>query len=123
MKKLLTTLALSIATLTMSVVAQAGPHDTRDYGHSQAQKFYAQKHYDDRKHYNTSSRYKKVNPSRDWRTGQLMPRQYHNSRYEVSHREVRRLPAIPRVQQWYKINGDYVLVNDRSGRIIRIING
>lgn len=123
MNKMIATLALSISTLAISAVTQAGPHDARQYAHSQVQKHYSHKDYDDRKGFYSDSRYKKVNPSRDWRTGQLLPRQYQSTRYEVSHREARRLPAVSRVQQWYKISGDYVLVNERSGRILRIING
>ncbi len=31
------------------------------------------------------------------------------------------LPNTGRYQQWYKVNGDYVLINERTQRIIRII--
>jgi Ni/Co efflux regulator RcnB len=64
---------------------------------------------------------KRVNPSRDWRSGQTLPRGYDSSRYHVSDREARRLPNTGRYQQWYKVNGDYVLVNERNNRILRII--
>ena len=42
---------------------------------------------------------------------------YDSSRYHVSDREARRLPNTGRYQQWYKVNGDYVLVNERNNRI------
>jgi len=31
------------------------------------------------------------------------------------------LPKPGKYQQWYKVNGDYVLVNERNNRIIRVI--
>ena len=62
-----------------------------------------------------------IHASRQWRTGQELPRQFSSSRYEVNHNELRRLPKVGRNQQWLKINGDYVLVNERNDRILRII--
>lgn len=54
--------------------------------------------------------------------GQTLPRQYDSSRFHVSDREARRLAKTGRYQQWYKVNGDYVLVNERNNRIVRIQN-
>lgn len=63
----------------------------------------------------------RVNPSREWRSGQTLPRAFQSTRYKVSDREARKLPNTGRYQQWYKVNGDYVLINERNDRIIRII--
>lgn len=121
MKKLLTTLALSLSALIATSAMAAPDHrydDRQGYNHAHS---HQDKRWDNNNRYD-QNRYdnKRVNPSRDWRTGQTLPRQYSNSRFEVSDREARRLPKVSRNQQWYKVNGDYVLVNERNNRIIRI---
>lgn len=62
-----------------------------------------------------------VNPSREWRVGQRLPNLFNHSRFQVSHSQAKRLPKAGRHEQWFKINGDYVLVNERNDRIIRIL--
>lgn len=122
MKKVLTTIALSLSALLATSAMAAPQHDPR-YNHNPhkpAPHWNAKdskKWNDDRRHNN-----RMVNPSRDWRVGQSLPRQYDNKRFEVSDRKARRLPNTGRFQQWYKVNNDYVLVNERSNRIVRIIN-
>ena len=117
MKKILTVITLSLGAL-ITTSAMAAPQDyNRSHDHDSR--------WDQRNDHrsNTNDRYKnsRVNPSRDWRSGQYLPRSYDSSRYHVSDREARRLPNTGRYQQWYKINGDYVLVNERNNRILRII--
>ncbi len=127
MKKVLTTIALSLSAL-MATSAMAAPdhrYDDHRYNHVPS---HQDKRWDNNNRYNHNrydhNRYdnKKVNPSRDWRAGQNFPRVFSSSSYKVSDREVRRLPNTNRYQQWYKVNGDYVLVNERTDRIVRIIN-
>ncbi|WP_349928189.1 RcnB family protein [Acinetobacter sp. A1-4-2] len=123
MKKILTTIALSLSAL-MATSAMAAPDHRYDdhqyYNHTASQQDHR---WDHNNRYN-QNRYdnKRVNPSRDWRAGQNFPRVFSSSSYKVSDREARRLPNTNRYQQWYKINGDYVLVNERTDRIVRIIN-
>lgn len=62
-----------------------------------------------------------VNPSREWRTGQRFPDVFNHSRYQANNSQLKRLPKAGRNQQWFNINGDYVLVNERNDRIIRIL--
>ncbi|MFV5516149.1 RcnB family protein [Acinetobacter gerneri] len=56
-----------------------------------------------------------------WRSGHYFPNQYHSSRYVVNYKNYRHLSKPSRYQQWYKVNGDYVLVNQRDHRIIRVV--
>ena len=72
-------------------------------------------------HFHPSLDFQNVNPSRQWRVGQQLPRQFNSSKFELSDRQAKNLPKAARNQQWYKINGDYVLVNERTDRIVRII--
>lgn len=136
MKKVLTAIAISMSAL-IATSAMAGSNDYRDQRYSNDRN---NSHWNnnDRDHrYKNDSRYdsrydrndrdnrynRSVNPSRDWRNGQTLPHQYSSSRYEVNSNSVlKRLPNANRNQQWYKINGDYVLVNERNDKIVRIIN-
>ena len=116
MKKILSAIAISM-TAIMSASAIAAPHDYRDNRHFDARD---KSHWNDK---NRDNRYNRaVNPSRDWRTGQTLPRQYNSPRYQVSNNTLKRLPKANRNQQWYQINGDYVLVNERNDKIVKIIN-
>lgn len=123
MKTLFTTIALSMSALVATSAMAAPQHDPRfapkhppaHLDHKKVQKWNDQR---DNKRFNNRA----VNPSRDWRVGQTFPRQYDSRGYKVSDRDARRLPNTGRYQQWYKVNGDYVLVNERTNRIIRIIN-
>lgn len=125
MKKVLTAITLSLSAL-VATSAMAASHDY----HQERYDRYQQNHWD-HKHNNrwdNNDRYDKydrynnrVNPSREWRSGQYLPNQFNSSRYHVNYKNYRQLPKPGRYQQWYKVNGDYVLVNERNNRIIRII--
>ena len=127
MNKIVSTLVLSISALMATSAVMAAPDHRQDDRRYHPSYQHQDNRYQD-KHWNNNNRFdrndsRRVNPSRDWRVGQSLPRAYDSSRYKVSDREARRLPNTGRYQQWYKINGDYVLVNDRTDRIIRIKNG
>ncbi|MDM1765805.1 MULTISPECIES: RcnB family protein [unclassified Acinetobacter] len=131
MKSVLTAIALSLSAL-VATSAMAAPNDYhRDHNNR-----YQQNHWDhkndhrwnnDNRHNNQhNSQYNnqhnnRVNPSREWRSGQYLPSQFSSSRYQVNYKNYRQLPKPSKYQQWYKVNGDYVLVNERNNRIIRII--
>ena len=118
LKTLLQITAVSLSALVASSVMAAPQHDPRGYDRQQphwnSQKDHKWK--DDR-----SYNQRHVNPSRDWRVGQSLPRQFDSKRFQISDREARRLPNTNRNQQWYKINNDYVLVNERNNKIVRIL--
>ena len=126
MKKALSILALSVTAIltTSAIAAPDHRYDDRRHQASATYKHHSN-HWDNQRQHTQweQKRYnqKRVNPSRDWRVGQNFPRGYEISRNKVSDREARRLPNTGRYQQWYKINGDYVLINERTHRIIRII--
>ena len=117
MKKVLTTIALSLSALMATSAMAAPDHRYDDHHRYNNAPSHQDKHWDNNRYDN-----KKVNPSRDWRVGQSFPRVFSSSSYRLSDRDARRLPDTGRYQQWYKINGDYVLVNERTDRIVRIIN-
>ena len=129
MKKVFTAITLSLSAM-MATSAMAGSYE-RDYHgtHSSHPSQWNQqnKHWDSNHRYDRDhdrySKYdtKRVNPSREWRSGQYFPNSFNSSRYAVNYKNHRHLSKPGKYQQWYKVNGDYVLVNERSNRIIRII--
>lgn len=117
MNKLIATFTLLVSGFIASN-AMAAPHEhDRHYSGKAAPAHWKQQ---DRHDHNMPTH--KVNPSRQWRTGQVLPSQFDSKRYALSSREARHLPKTAHNQQWYKINGDYVLVNERSNRILRILS-
>lgn len=122
MKKLMTALTLSLTALVASnAMAGSYDHDQRwnqEHRYSQNDKYQQQNH----RQWNNDQRRHQVNPSRDWHKGNTLPRQYSSSRYQVHGSQLKRLPDASRNQQWYSINGDYVLVNEKNNKIVRIIN-
>lgn len=124
MKKVFTAIAISMSAL-MATAAMAAPQhyqDHRDnrYQPSKPAPHWNNKHHDQRFDRNDRNKFS-VNPSREWRTGQKLPRQFSSSRFEVDRNQHQRLPKAGQNQQWYKIGGDYVLVNERNDRILKII--
>lgn len=133
MKKVLTAIAISMSAL-MATTAMAAPQHYQDNRyqdnryHSKSAQHWDNKKYDARNdRFDRNDRFERdrhfssINPSREWRSGQTLPRQFSTSRFEANRDQVKRLPKAGRNQQWYKINGDYVLVNERNDRIVKII--
>lgn len=123
MKKILTTIALSLSALIATSAMAAPQYDSRFNHPSHTPSHWnAHDRHPSKQHWNNEKRYNsyKVNPSRDWRVGQPLPRQYDSSRYKVDYRDARFLKKPNRNQAWYKINGDYVLVNTNKNRILKI---
>ncbi len=118
MKNLLTVITLSMSALVAT--SAMADHDSRyDNNHR-----YNQSHWDhknDHRWNNNNHPSYHANPSRNWRAGQYLPNQFNSSRYHVNYKNYRQLPKPGRYQQWYKVNGDYVLVNQRNHQIIRVI--
>lgn len=130
MKKLLTTVALSLGALMATSAAMAGPgehrYDQRKAGPAPAHvvkhgpqfkhapahgKYQDDRRFNDKRHFNQSN----------FRVDQTLPRAYDSKRFEVNSRDARGLAKAGKNQQWYKVNGDYLLVNEKNNRILRVI--
>nr|WP_228258903.1 RcnB family protein [Acinetobacter ihumii] len=105
------TLVLSLSGLlaTSAMAAPQDPH-SKHYVHHQAQI-----------HQPSHSKDKKLDPSRDWRIGQTMPRQYQLARYQVDYRAHKHLAQPQRGQQWYQVNGRYLLLSQHDHKILKMI--
>ena len=121
MNKVLTTIAISLSALIATSAMAAPQHDARFQTKPPAPAHWNDngKHsnYKDQHRYNQ----KHINPSRDWRVGERFPRMFDSNRYKVDYRDTRHLSKPSRNQSWYKVNGDYVLVNTKNEKIIRIV--
>lgn len=102
MKKLLTTVALSLSTLVAASAAMADPYDY---------------HHDDRHHDHVVMTEHTV-----WKEGARFPDHYHDQRYYVDdYRHYNQLHKPNRFERWYKVDGRYVLVNERTHNVIRVV--
>ncbi|MFC0401705.1 RcnB family protein [Paraburkholderia rhizosphaerae] len=61
-------------------------------------------------------------PSKDWKTGQLVPAYYRDRIYVIDRPQDHSLSAAGRGQKWLGINGDYVLAN-QNWKISKIVPG
>lgn len=58
----------------------------------------------------------------EWREGVILPDRYQDNRYYVNdYRTYKNLHQPAKFERWYKVNGRYVLVNERNHHIIRVI--
>ena len=128
MKKILSTLALSLSVLVATSAMAAPQHDPRfaqNHGKPTPPAHWnqkdAKKWEQDKRHQANRFDDRRVNPSREWRSGDKLPKQFESNRYRLNGHETRHLPRMGKNQSWYKVNGDYVLVNDRNNKIVRVI--
>ena len=58
----------------------------------------------------------------EWREGVILPDRYHDNRYYVNdYHAYKNLHQPAKFERWYKVEGRYVLVNERNHHIIRVI--
>ncbi|MBM7139674.1 RcnB family protein [Acinetobacter sp. AYS6] len=109
MKKLTTAIVLSLSGL-VATTAMAGPNDHNYHDNYRTHEVKTVKVIKKDDHHNV------------WRAGQVVPREYQHSRYVIDYRQHQKLTKPGRYQKWYKVNGNYVLVNEQSHKIIRVVH-
>lgn len=58
----------------------------------------------------------------EWQEGVVLPYRYHDNRYYVNdYRSYKNLHKPARFERWYKVDGRYVLVNERTHHVIRVV--
>ena len=62
-------------------------------------------------------------PSHDWQQGHKVPTQYHGNSFKVDASKYKKLSKPTKNQQWIKVNGDYVLMNTVTYKVIKVIQG
>jgi len=66
---------------------------------------------------------KTEHPSHDWQQGHKVPTQYHGNSFKVDASKYKKLSKPTKNQQWIKVNGDYVLMNTTTYKVIKVIQG
>ncbi|WP_111895861.1 RcnB family protein [Acinetobacter sp. MB5] len=122
MKQSLTAIALCLTVWLSTPVAFAGPHggggfgggnggdhffDRNNDGYNDA---YSLQDLQERRRAREERGFQRLKQLK-WQTGYTMPQHYRSDRYKVDYGHYN-LPKPARGQQWYKVNNDYLLIND-----------
>lgn len=116
MKKVFPAIAISISAL-IATAAMADHSDSKYYDSK-----WDSNHNDQMYYGNHNTNPDMQSPSPKWHKGDSFPQQYTFSRYEVRGMVLNHLPKANDDQQWYKVNGDYVLVNESTDKIEKIVD-
>ena len=124
MNKFLSIMLLSLTTLisAQSSIAKKFIYDdeTRTYTEIRDDRYnsnqnYSSSSYDNNRYvYNNDQQIDRTlpKPSWDWKVGQDLPAQFRSEYYQVKSNDSPRLYSVGSDEQWYRINGDYVLADD-----------
>lgn len=127
MNTLVKAIVLSISTALVTAPVMAAPQD--HYDSKRVNDRTSQIHQDrndshnqvvSKKHEQTK---RNVTPSKDWKIGHQVPQQYQSQTYKFNYATNKRLSKPGQQQHWVKVNGDYILVNDKNHKIIKIVKG
>lgn len=66
---------------------------------------------------------KTEHPSHDWQQDRKVPAQYHGNSFKVDASKYKKLSKPTKNQQWIKVNGDYVLMNTATYKVLKVIQG
>ena len=108
-------LSLSSALVTAPVIAAPQKHHSQQHTaqHQTKDSIKAPQH----------SIKKTERPSHDWQQGHKVPTQYHGNSFKVDASKYKKLSKPTKNQQWIKVNGDYVLMNTTTYKVIKVIQG
>lgn len=130
MKKILTTLAISLSALFACGISSAAPHggdnnfgfDHKKSKMNKEQNFQSQNDSEnfDRRRMREERGVKRLQEHK-WQEGYVLPQHYRSKSYKVESQQSN-LPRSSRNAQWYKINNDYILVDSDSNKILRILD-
>lgn len=60
---------------------------------------------------------------RHYKIGDIIPALYRTQTYNISKWQLRKIPAPTAGSHWTYFGGDYVLISDEDGKILRIFSG
>ncbi|MDQ9010670.1 RcnB family protein [Acinetobacter gerneri] len=108
MKKIISAIAFTVSTALAASSAMAAPND---HHYPQHQNSHQQVVKHNTPHANKDQ----------WKVGHTYPSQYRGAGYKVDHKQYKKLSRPGHNQQWYKVNGQYVLVNTQNHHIIKTV--
>lgn len=114
-------LILAAVTMVVSVPAMARIDDHQASGHSRQ---HAKSVNNSHAHQHSEHGKKLVvsKPHHAWKVGHKLPDNYLSKGYRVNY-QTYHLGRPAKNQHWYRVNGDYVLVNVISHRILQVMAG
>lgn len=129
MKKIVTALTLSLSALLLANTVPAAPfaHDSQHHDSPERSKgmdrraqhaMPADQDFQDRRKFNEERGVKRLRQHK-WQPGFVMPQHYRGNSYKTEYKDYN-LPKPGRNQQWYKINNDFILVDEDSHNILKI---
>ena len=124
MNRLVKAVVFSLSSALVATSAFAAPHEQQHKPH-QLQQHKAPSKFEQHKPVvkNQHKSVKKVTqPHRDWKAGYKIPNQFHAANYKVDYHQSKKLSKPGKNQQWVKINGDYVLMNTNSYKVIKVVS-
>lgn len=110
MKSLVSAITLSLSAL-VATSAMAAP---QDHSHATHTSHSSQTHQQTVKH-NAQSQ------QQSWKTGNAFPSQYRSAGYKIDYKQHKNLNKPTKHQQWYKVNGQYVLMNTTNHKIVKVV--
>jgi len=113
-------LSLSSALVATPVMAAPQEHHSQQHGQQQHTAQHQAKDSIKAPQHNIK---KTERPSHDWQQGHKVPTQYHSNSFKVDASKYKKLSKPTKNQQWIKVNGDYVLMNTATYKVIKVIQG
>ena len=134
MKNIYKIILTTLTTAIISTSALAGPND-RYHGNERPQPMHQGKsnaHWQGqgpkgapqqppRHHQANQPRPHAAQHAQHWQVQHQLPKMYQNSSYRVSSYQRHQLSKPDRNQQWYKVNGYYLLTDKHTDRIVKIV--
>lgn len=115
MKSLVSAITLSLSAL-VATSAMAAP---QDHSHATHTSHSSQTHQQTVKH-NTHTQHAQ-SQQQSWKTGNAFPSQYHSAGYKIDYKQHKNLNKPTKHQQWYKVNGQYILMNTTNHKIVKVV--
>lgn len=113
-------LSLSSVLVTAPVMAAPQEHHSQQHGQQQHTAQHQTKDSIKAPQHNIK---KTERPSHDWQQGHKVPTQYHGNSFKVDASKYKKLSKPTKNQQWIKVNGDYVLMNTATYKVLKVIQG
>ena len=125
MNKFYKIIVTTLATAMISLPALAAPHDRFDDRFNDRGQRHAAPHVNPHankwqpqgSHFKAEQRHK----AQRWQVQHQLPKMYHNSNYKVSSYQRHQLSKPGFNQQWYKVDGHYLLANTKNHTILKVV--
>ncbi len=60
-------------------------------------------------------------PKRDWKVGTQVPVKFQAKQFKTDYKQSKKLTSPKANQTWIKVNGDYVLIDTKTHKVLKIV--